>query len=168
MAADGYFHPDSRVELIDGTIYDQVPQSSRHSTGVALLGDALRPAFSTDAVVRVRGPLALGDDSEPEPDIAVVPGGFRDYVNSHPSAALLVVEVSSDQSLLYDRRIKLPLYARYEIPECWVLNLREEALEVYREPSGGLYRSRVSLIEGDTVSPLTRPDAVIEVAELIP
>lgn len=81
----------------------------------------------------------------------------------HPEPRVELIE-----GVIYDRRLKLPLYARHEIPECWVLNLREEALEVYREPSGGLNRSRASLIEGDTVSPLARPEAVIQVAELIP
>jgi Uma2 family endonuclease len=166
MAAEGYFHPDARVELIEGIVYDMAPQGSQHITALHLLGDVLRRIFP-ESYVRFQGPLALGDFSAPEPDLAVVPGSTRDYADAHPTTALLVVEVSNS-SLLHDRRLKLPLYARYGIPECWVLNLREESLEVYREPSDGLYRTRVSLVEGDTVSPLAQPEAVIQVSELIP
>lgn len=167
MAAEGYFHPEVRVELIEGVVYDMAPQGSFHSTGIRRIEEALLLAFASGCDVRVQMPLALGEDSAPEPDVAVVSGSFADYTHAHPATAVLVVEVA-DHTLVFDRRLKLPLYARHEIPECWVLNLREESLEVYREPSGGLYRTRVSLVEGDTVSPLARPGAVIQVSDLIP
>jgi len=167
MAAEGYFHPEARVELIEGIVHDMAPKGSFHSTAVSLLQQALRKVFLSGFDVRGQLPLALGEDSEPEPDVAVVPGGPRDYTHGHPTTALLVVEVS-DSSLLYDRRTKLPLYARHGIQECWVVNLRNKTLEVYREPSDGLYRSRTALQAGDTVSPLARPEAVIPVADLMP
>jgi Uma2 family endonuclease len=167
MAAEGYFHPEARVELIEGIVYDMPPQGSFHSTAISLLQQALAAVFAAGAYPRVQMPLALGEDSEPEPDVAVVPGGPRDYTHGHPTMALLVVEVS-DSSLLYDRQTKLPLYARHGIQECWIVNLRNKTLEVYREPSDGLYRSRTALQPGDTVSPLARPEAVIPVADLMP
>lgn len=166
MAVEGFFHPEVRVELIEGIVYDMAPQGSFHSTAFRLTEEALRAAFP-DLEVRGQLPLALGEDSEPEPDLAVVSGGPRDYTHGHPTAALLVVEIAS-KSLLHDRQRKLPLYARSGIPECWVLNLRAETLEVYRDPSERLYRTRLSLSAGDTVSPLARPEAVIAVADLMP
>jgi len=112
-------------------------------------------------------PLALGDDSEPEPDVAVVAGSPRDYRDAHPTTAALIVEVA-DASVAYDRKRKAPLYARAGIPEFWLLVLSEEKLEVYRDPSPLGYRSRRVLGRGDTVSPLARPDVALTVDDLLP
>jgi len=166
MAAQGVFHPEARVELIEGIVYDMAPQNSLHSTGVSLAAEALRVAFP-GSYIRIQMPLGFGEDSEPEPDVAVVPGSPRDYVNDHPSAALLVVEVA-DWSLLHDRRLKLPLYVAHGIPECWILNLREKVLEVYSEPAEGAYGTRRTLRAGDTVSPMSRPEVVVAVTDLMP
>lgn len=133
---------------------------------VHALLEALRQAFP-GSYIRVQAPLALGGDSAPEPDVAVVPGSLWDYESEHPSTALLVAEVSR-QSLLHDRKNKLPVYARYAIPECWILNLRNKTLEVYRDPSGERYGTRLVLRIGDTVTPVARPEAVIAVANLLP
>ena len=166
MAEAGFFHPEARVELIEGIVYDMAPQGSFHSTVFRLAEEMLRRVF-TDMEVRGQLPLALGDDSEPEPDLAVVPGGPRDYTHAHPTTAFLVVEVA-DQSLLHDQRKKLPVYALHGIPELWILNLRNRTLEVSRDPSGERYRIHLILREEDTVSPLARPEAVIAVADLLP
>jgi Uma2 family endonuclease len=108
-------------------------------------------------------PLALDDDSEPEPDLAMVPGEPRDYVPAHPSTAPLVVEVA-DSSLRLDRRLKAGLYARARIPDYWIVNLAERALEVHRDPApaasneiGWAYRSITRLTRPPTVSPLAAP-----------
>ncbi len=167
MAADGFFHPEARVELVDGIVYDMAPQSSFHSTAVCALQEALRGIFSSGCTLRVQMPLALGDDAEPEPDLAVVPGRFEDYAFAHPSTALLVAEVA-DSSLVHDRRRKGPLYARNGIPEFWLVDLTRKTLEVHRQPEGGIYRSRTLLAQEDSVSPLLRPDAVLAVASLFP
>jgi Uma2 family endonuclease len=166
MAEAGFFHPEARVELIEGIVYDMAPQGSFHSTAFRLTEEALRLAFP-DLEVRGQLPLALGQGSEPEPDLAVVSGSPRDYSHAHPTTALLVVEVA-DQSLLHDQRMKLPVYALHGISECWILNLRNKTLEVYRDPSGETYRTRLILRSGDTISPLARPEVVIAVADLLP
>jgi Uma2 family endonuclease len=167
MVAKGVFEPGAKVELVEGIIYDMAAQGSRHATGVNLILQALSGHLPEGSYVRSQAALALGLDSEPEPDVSVVAGDIRDYTHSHPTKALLVVEVA-DQSLRHDRQRKLPLYARSGIPEAWILNLRERTLEVYREPSDGLYRSRIALVDEDTVSPLAQPEAVIPVSELMP
>ncbi len=170
MVAKGLFDPEARVELVEGVIYDMAAHGSIHATGVRLVERALQRIFSSGFDVRGQMPLALGHDSEPEPDVAVVLGDILDYSRNHPTTAVLVVEVS-DQSLGHDRKRKLPLYARSGIPEAWILNLRERTLEVYREPSGGptsRYSTRTDLRAGDTVSPLGQPEAVIEVSALLP
>jgi Uma2 family endonuclease len=168
LAVQGFFS-GQRVELVAGVIYDLVPQNSHHATAFRLTQEALRIAFPPGSNHEIRGqlPLALGEDSQPEPDIAVVSGMIRDYRDSHPTTALLIVEIA-DSSLLHDRKRKIPLYARHEIPESWLLNITRRILEVYRDPMGGVYQTRVILREGDTVSPLSRPEAAIAVAELLP
>lgn len=166
MVEAGFFDPDTRVELVGGIVYDMAPQKSYHSTAFRLTEETLRKVFP-DMEVRGQLPLALGEDSEPEPDVAVVSGSLRDYTHAHPATALLVVEIA-DQSLLHDQRNKLPVYALHGIPELWILNLRNRTLEVYRDPSGERYRSHLILREGDTVSTLARPEAVVPVADLLP
>jgi Uma2 family endonuclease len=94
----GVFHEDERLELIAGHLIVGEPQNSPHATAVELAVDALRTAFGTGWRVRMQLPLALGEDAEPEPDVAVVRGAPRDFRDAHPSHAALVVEVA-DASL---------------------------------------------------------------------
>ncbi|HEV2853300.1 MAG TPA: Uma2 family endonuclease [Thermoanaerobaculia bacterium] len=169
LAAQGFFPPGQRVELVDGIVYDMAPQNSFHATAFGLSQEALRAAFppGSNHVVRGQLPLALSEDSQPEPDLAVVPGTIRDYRDSHPSTALLIVEVA-DSSLLHDRKRKIPLYARHGIPEAWLLNLVRRVLEVYRDPAGRVYQARMIFRAGDAVSPLSRPEISIPIADLLP
>jgi Uma2 family endonuclease len=108
----------------------------------------------------------LGSVSEPEPDVAVVPGALEDYVDKHPTEALLVVEVA-DSSLAKDRAQKRLLYARHGIPEYWLVNLIDQHLEVYRDPASGDYKSKTTLERSDTLAPRFA-DADLSVADLIP
>jgi Uma2 family endonuclease len=167
LVEEGYFHPEERIELVDGLLYEKTPQSSFHATGVRGSQEALRTVFSEGYDVRSQFPLALGFDSEPEPDVAVVPGSLRDYVYAHPTTAILIVEVA-DSSLIYDRKRKASLYARSGIPEYWILNLVRWCLEVYREPKDGVYTSLTVLRGEDSVSSLSRPEVSIPVASLFP
>ena len=169
LAAKGFFRPSARVELIEGIIYDMAPQNSHHATAFRLAHEALRLLFPPSAGYEIRGqlPLALGDDSEPEPDLAVVTGSIRDYSDRHPTTALLVVEIA-DSSLLHDRKRKIPLYARFGVPEAWLCNLVRRTLEVYRDPVQGRYQTQRILRMGDAVSPLSRPDVSLNVADLLP
>jgi Uma2 family endonuclease len=169
LAASGLFPPERRTELIDGVIYDMAAQNSMHATGYRLVEEALRAAFPPGSGFEVRGqlPLALSDDSEPEPDVAVVRGSIRDFRDRHPTTAALIVEVA-DSSLLHDRKRKAALYAQTGIPEYWILNLVRRTLEVHRDPAEGAYRSRTILRAADTVAPLARPEAALAVRDLLP
>lgn len=168
-AEEGFFPPDARVELIEGIVYDTAPQKSPHATACRLALEALRSVFPLPSGYDIRGqfPLALTEDSEPEPDVAVVEGSIRDFSESHPTTALLIVEVA-DSTLFHDRKRKIPLYARSGIPEVWLLNLNRRVLEVYRSPVNGAYRTRLVLQAGDTVAPVARPDVPLAVATLLP
>ena len=163
----GVFGPDDRLELIEGQLLAVNPQGSRHAAIVDQAGDVLRGVFGPGCRVRIQCPLVAGDDSEPEPDIAVVPGQARDYLDAHPTSAVLVVEVSDD-SLPRDRILKQRLYARHGIPEYWILALPDARLEVYRDPPPDGYRTVLIRRAGETIAPLARPAAAIAVADLLP
>src|SRR6266852_3360873 len=167
LVAEGFFQPEERLELVDGLIFEMRPQSPPHAVAIRLARRALEPNFSEGFEVLIQMPLALDDDSEPEPDLAVVRGHDpRENLTSHPTAAVLVIEVA-DSSLLRDRE-KAALYARVRIPDYWILNLKERCLEVSRDPQNGVYRSRSVLRAGDTVRPLARPEMSIAISDLLP
>ena len=163
-----------RLELLDGLLVVGEPQKSQHAATVAHIGQVLTVAFGAGWHARLHAPLAIDDDSEPEPDVAMVPGEPRDYLHAHPSTAVLVVEVA-DSSLRLDRRLKTALYARAALPEYWIVNLVDGVLEVHREPAldadaalGAVYGSVDILRAGATVTPLAAPAAGIAVATLLP
>ncbi|OGI47632.1 MAG: hypothetical protein A2151_01735 [Candidatus Muproteobacteria bacterium RBG_16_65_34] len=167
MIAAGVFHPQARLELIDGDIVHMTPQGSLHATAVRLAEDALRAVFSAGFDVRVQMPLALDDSSEPEPDIAVVTGAPRDFRDAHPAGAALVVEVS-DTTLAFDCAQKKRVYAGSGIREYWIVNLIDRQLEVYRDPRGNDYTTKTILRSGQSVSPLAAPKEDIPIKDLLP
>ncbi|HUM17312.1 MAG TPA: Uma2 family endonuclease [Candidatus Nitrosotalea sp.] len=170
----GAFRPGERIELIGGALLICEPQGSPHFTAVGLVEDALRAAFGAGWTIRAQGPIALDDNSEPAPDIAVVPGSRRDHSRSHPSHPVLIVEVA-ESSLEFDRGEKASLYARAGIADYWILNLVEQVLEVYREPvadpdapRGRRYGSVTTLRAGELVAPLALAHVGISVTDLLP
>jgi len=124
-------------------------------------------AWQSPVRPNLRTALIVDPADEPEPDVAIVPGGPRDHLAEHPRAAALVVEVA-DSSLEYDRGDKAQLYARAGFAEYWIVNLRDRCLEVHRQPSPGGYGDVTTLAAGTTVVPLEVPGARIAVASLLP
>src|SRR5207237_2947605 len=122
-----------RLELLDGVLVVREPQGSPHAAIVAHVGQVLTSAFGAAWHARLHAPIALDEDSEPEPDVAIVAGKALDYLDGHPSSAALVVEVA-DSRLRLDRRFKRGLYARAGLPEYWIVNLLDGALGVHRAP----------------------------------
>jgi len=170
----GVFRPGERLELLAGHLVVSEPQGSLHATAIGLVEDALRACFGSSWHVRVQMPIALDDESEPEPDVAVVFGGRRDYELAHPERPALLVEVS-ESSLADDRGAKAALYARAGVAEYWIVNLVGRSLEVRREPLqtanvplGWSYTVVMVLEPGALVSPLACPTAPIQVADLLP
>jgi Uma2 family endonuclease len=124
--------------------------------------------------VCVQLPLDLGDDSEPEPDVAVVVGEPLDYRDAHPTTAALIVEVL-ETTLSSDRTHKASLYASAGIADYWIVNLAHRQLEIHRrpipdphQPYGFGYVDVTHLTAADFVSPLAVPQATIAVADLLP
>jgi Uma2 family endonuclease len=168
------FQPGDRVELVGGQLVVREPQGSPHAVAVRLAEDALRSAFGFGWEVRAQMPVALDDESEPEPDVAVCPGRPRDYLAGHPARPVLLVEVA-ETSLAFDREHKGSLYARARIPEYWLVNLVDRVLEVYCDPVpsaeapyGWCFSALLRLGAADSVSPLAAPQAHVAVADLLP
>ena len=173
MAELGFFQ-GKRVELIKGEIIEMTPMKSPHATAVSLVSEILREIFGKTFYVRSQLPLSFGKNNEPEPDVVVVKGGIRDFTDSHPGTAELVVEVS-DATLRYDRIGKMSLYAKYKIKDYWIVNVNDKRLEIYRRPIkdktafyGYSYSQILIFTEKDAISPLAAPEAKIKVADLLP
>lgn len=140
MAEVGLLAPDARTELIEGEICDMPPIGCPHSVTVAWLHRQLSKAVGDLAWVVEQYPFRLSRDTEPQPDVMVLRSRPDLYWNAHPTArdALLVIEVS-DSSWLYDREIKVPLYASYGVQELWLVDLCVGEFNCYRAPHGGSF-----------------------------
>ncbi|SDE57556.1 Endonuclease, Uma2 family (restriction endonuclease fold) [Thermus arciformis] len=146
------------VELLRGEVYRMSPIGPKHFYAVMRLDHRLREALGTKAVVAVQSPLRLSEDSEPEPDLLVLKPPLERYADRLPTPedVLLLVEVA-DTSLEFDREVKLPLYAEVGIPEVWLVNLKENLLEVHQRPRGGRYREIRLFSPEEEVSPSAFP-----------
>lgn len=169
----GVFQPGDPVELIGGELLVAEPQGAPHYTAIRKTARVLERAFGPSWEVRTQGPIGLDEESEPEPDVAVVPGTPEDYGSAHPSRAVLIVEVS-ESSLAFDRGHKGSVYARAGIADYWIVNLVDRVLEVYREPApdaaapfGARYARCEVLDPSRRLSPLAAPNSDIFVRELL-
>ncbi len=167
LATAGCFDPEARLQLIQGEIVEMSPQSAAHATAIRRMTKVLETAFREGHDIRVQLPIALSDDSEPEPDVAVVVGALEDYETQHPSTAVLIGEVA-DSTLRFDQTRKSVMYAAAGIPEYWVLNLVDRTLDIYRGPQASGYATLQRLGPEDFVSPLAAPRARLRVADLVP
>jgi len=140
MAETGILSNDVRVELIEGEIIDMAPIGSTHVSYVNRLTKELVRAVGDAALVSVQNPIILGDLSEPEPDFAILKPKENDYEDSLPKAEdiLLLIEVA-DTTIKYDRQIKSPLYARFCIPEYWLIDTQEKSITIFKTPKQGQY-----------------------------
>ena len=159
-----------RVEFINGEIFEMSPKGWPHVVGCRKTAEILEKAFAGIGWVARQEPLGTVD-SEPEPDVSVLPGRFEEYTD-HPTTALLIVEIA-DTSLDHDTTIKAKLYATAGIADYWVLDVINARLLVFRNPmpiaAGGIaYRTHQSLISTDTIFPLGSPDYSVRVADLLP
>ena len=130
----GILTEDDPVELLEGWIIHKMPKNPPHRAATKLTRNALEEIVPEGWYVDALRTITLLD-SEPEPDVVVVRGNTRDYLDRHPGSQdlALVVEIA-DSTLERDRSSKKRLYARAGIPVYWIVNLPEQKLEVYTEP----------------------------------
>lgn len=153
MAQAGIFSEDDRTELLEGEIFEMSPISSRHASCVSRLNHLLQSRLQGRAIVSVQNPVRLSEYSEPQPDLAVLKFRADFYSAEHPKPedVLLLIEVC-ETSGEFDRRFKLPLYAKSGIPEVWLVDLTQEQIEVYRAPSAQGYSFSQALGRGQTLT----------------
>lgn len=169
MREAGILDEDDRVELIDGEVVQIAPIGSRHAACVDKLAAILFSRLSGKVQVRIQSPIRLDDQTEPEPDVALLHPKANAYADAHPvpDDVLLVVEVS-DVTLEYDRAVKAPRYASGGVPEMWIINLPEAYVEVHRRPEEGSYREQLRYGRGQSWEPGAFPGIRLAVEEILP
>jgi Uma2 family endonuclease len=169
MIEAGILGEDENVQLVDGMLIAMTPQGRAHAFAIQELTRILVRQLGDDFRVLSQLPLTLAADSEPEPDLAVVRAHEAASSTRHPGSALLVIEVAGE-SLRFDRRTKAALYARHGIPEYWIVNLADAAIEVHRDPDPPLavYRQAFAVHRGDTVQAQSVEGLRVDVGVLFP
>ncbi len=173
LVALGVFEREP-LELLGGQLIVAEPQSAYHASAIRTVDHALRAVLPPGWLVSSQLPVSLDEESEPEPDVFVVPGRPSDYRDAHPSRPVLVVEVA-ESSLRFDRLRKGSLYARAGVPDYWIVNLVERVLEIHRDPApeptapwGWAYRSVATLAPPATVGLMAVSAVEVAVADLLP
>jgi len=155
MAKAGILKPDDRVELIEGEIIKMSPIGSPHAACVSRLSRLFHKLDEAAVMVSIQNPVRLDDYSEPVADVALLRPRKDFYGARHPlpKDTLLVVEVA-DSTLLKDRNVKVPLYARKGICEVWLVNIPKEIVEVYFDLRAEKYRCQ-KFKRGDVVKSIS-------------
>jgi Uma2 family endonuclease len=156
----GLLSSDDRVELLDGQIVRKPDVNPPHLYTLHDLHKRLQQQFETRALVLNQSTIYLPQDGRPDPDIALVRSDVPRTRLPMPEDIHLVIEVA-DSTITRDREFKLPLYARDNITEYWIVNLEESQLEVYREPQGTRYATSFTVRQGQSVACLAFPNDLI-------
>jgi Uma2 family endonuclease len=152
-----------RVELLQGEIVEMSPEGEPHAYFSSEAGVYLIQLLGDRAMIRSGKPITLPNQSEPEPDIAVVQRLGREYLEHHPYPENIFWLIEySDSTLDKDLETKSKVYAEVKIREYWVVNLQKRQLVVCRDPQDGQYASKSTLTIG-TVYPLAFPDIAVSI-----
>ncbi|MGH3090591.1 MAG: Uma2 family endonuclease [Rubrobacteraceae bacterium] len=168
MGEAGIFDEKSRVELIEGEVVEMNPIGSHHAGNVKRLNALFTEKVRGAAIVDVQNPVQLSEHCQPQPDLALLKPRDDFYSESHPTPedVILLVEVA-DTSLAHDRDVKVPLYARYGIPEYWIIDLSGREILAHSRPEDGKYRITERVKSGDTLVCRSLPDLSVKVEEVL-
>lgn len=168
MTKVGILPEESGWEIIDGYLMDKMSIGSKHAGTVNRLNQKLTILSGEKAVVSVQNPVQIDDYNAPEPDIALLKPREDFYVGSLPvpKDVLLLIEVS-DSTVEYDREIKKTLYAKAEIAEFWLVNLKDDTVERFSSPKNGNYRLAEILESGETVKAGLIENLELEIDEIL-
>lgn len=167
LIENNILHEDDRVELIEGRIIDITPIGSKHAACVSRLNEILSEKLQKRAIINIQNPICLTAYTEPEPDIAIIKRRPDFYAEQlpQPEDVLLIIEVS-DSSLDYDCETKIPLYAKSNIPEVWLVNLIENNVAIYSGPSSEGYNVITKHHHNQILSPKSFHDITLTVSEI--
>jgi Uma2 family endonuclease len=157
---------DRRVELLNGDIVEMPPESMSHAVYCGRTVKYLRNLLEDRAELRETHPITLPNNSEPEPDVAIVKSPDTQYLDHHPypEDIFWLIEYS-DSTLAKDLNTKQQIYAQAGILEYWVVNLKALELIVFRGVGNESYDTEARLTIG-FISPLSFPDIQVEVSRL--
>lgn len=160
MGEVGILHEDSCVELIGGEIVTMSPLGVAHVQAINNLTRILVRTAPDDVTVSVQNPVNLSNNTQPQPDCAVLRGAGRGLVDA--SDVLIVIEVS-DSSYKHNRTTKLPLYAAAGIPEAWIVDVHAGRIERHTEPGPDGYEAVSTLRRGAVVQSTSVPTLAVPV-----
>ena len=157
---------DRRVELLEGEIIEVSPEGPMHSSTNYSVVEYFQELLKNRVVVREAHPITL-DNSEPEPDIAIVRSPYTNYFTRHPCPQDIywLVEISN-KTLKLDLEKKPVTYARNAIPEYWVIDLVNKKLIVHTQPVNNSY-SQIQTLTTGTISPQAFPNVAIALDKLL-
>lgn len=168
MAEAGILTEGDRVELIEGEIIEMSPIGSHHAACVNRLNSLFSSQIAQGAIVSIQNPIRLDEYNEPEPDVALLKRRDDFYSERHPTPVdvLLVVEVA-DTSTAYDRGLKVPLYARADISEVWLVDLTKDVIEIYAQPVNGAYQISRQADRSESITSQTMPELTLTVDAIL-
>lgn len=168
MIEAGILQEGDRVELIRGEIVEKAAITAKHAAGVRRLNRLFYDKFGDRVLITPQNPVEIDEHSEPEPDMELVQPRKDFYASAHPAPAdiFLLIEVV-DLTLLYDRTVKIPLYAEDNIIEAWIVDVNAELVEVYRQPSASGYQSLQTYRRRQSIELLAFPNVSIAVDEIM-
>lgn len=168
MAESGILTEDDRVELIRGDIVEMSPIGTRHAACVRRLNKLFSRKLGDRVIIGIQDPVELDDTSEPQPDVALLQPRADFYEARHPEAKdiFLLIEVA-DTTAKSDREVKITLYAEDKIAEVWLVDINNQYVEVYREPTPDGYQNVQQFGRGQALSIQAFPDVNITVNEVL-
>lgn len=168
MMEIGILPEESGWELINGEIIHRMTIGSKHASVVRRLEKYLERNFGDRAIVSVQDPIHIDKHNEPEPDIALLRPRDDFYADNHPTPedVLLLIEVA-DSTVEYDREIKKSLYAEAGIVEFWLVNLKQNTIETFTNPSNGIYYQMRIFGRGQTIQSRSLPDLALAASGIL-
>ncbi len=157
-----------RVELIRGEIIEMSPVGTKHAACVRRLSNKLGQSLGNSIILSVQNPVVLNDNSQPQPDVALLKPRDDFYATAHPQPQdiFLLIEVA-DSTIEYDREEKIPLYAQANIIEVWLVDINEQIVEVYQQPTAAGYQLMQKFACDQDLSITAFPDINITVNEIL-
>lgn len=158
---------DQSVELLQGEIVLMTPEREPHAYYSTEVADYLRKLLGERVKIRDAKPITLPNNSEPEPDLAIVKPLGKVYLEHHPYPEDIFWLIEFSQaSLSKDLGEKKNIYAEAGIREYWVVNLQDLYLKVFRDLVNHSFTSELTLTTGK-IACLAFPHIQIEVQRLM-
>jgi hypothetical protein len=167
MIEKGIYTKYDRMELLNGVFIELPKTTPIHASSASKVSCFFYEKLAEKVIIRHKNPIHLDEYSEPEPDIVLAKSQHKNYLENHPTPAdiLLIMEIS-DTTLAYDRDAKAGAYSRNGIQQYLLLNLQNETLEDYREPSADGYGAKRTYRSGDVFNLVAFPEIEIKFDDL--